>query len=259
MNYIDLESVSLKYDKIKGIGFFGRNGSRIKSVEALHRITLRIREGENVALIGENGAGKSTLLRVMAGIFPPTSGKVSRSGDIFTFFGKSAGVNRELSGLDNIFLRGYFLGYDKRTIEKRFLSDIVDAIELGDRLDLPVKTYSIGMKARLSFGLNLFARGDIFLIDEGLGAGDAVFIEKARAIATRILSRSNIIVFASHSATLLKKFCNLGLVLRKGRMVYFGPLAQALDIYQQGEKSENPMAMRQESSSDGPERRREKC
>ena len=232
MSYLQLDSVSLTFPRANRIrGLVPGFRKRTEPVPALQDVSLRLKEGDRVALIGRNGAGKSTLLRVMADIFPPTRGRVHSRGSIVTFFGKSVGVYPELNGLDNIYLRGLFLGHRPRDIVNRFLPDIVDSIDLGDALYQPFRTYSAGMKARLTFGLHLFAQGDIFLIDEALGAGDAAFIERARAIARRILSRGSIIVFASHSIQLLKKFCSAGLILDRGRVVFLGNLDEAIKLY----------------------------
>src|SRR6185295_4595888 len=156
----------------------GRIGSDAKHivVQALDQVTLRFGEGDRVALLGHNGAGKTTLLRVLAGIFEPRVGSVTIEGRVTPMFDISLGIDPESTGYENIILRGLYLGLTRAEImEQR--DDVAQFTELGAFLDFPVRTYSAGMQARLSFAMATCIKPEILLLDEGIGAGDANFLE----------------------------------------------------------------------------------
>jgi len=141
---------------------------------ALRHVSFTVERGETVGIIGRNGSGKSTLLRVIAGIYPPDEGKVSVNGEVSTLFSLGTGFNAELSGRDNIYLNGIMMGLTKEQIDG--VSDaIIEFAELGDFIDMPVRTYSSGMRLRLGFAIAIHCDKDIVLIDEIMGAGDAAF------------------------------------------------------------------------------------
>lgn len=226
-------SFSYRYYASLGFGLFKKN-SKINQNSALSNINLNIQDGDRVALFGRNGAGKSTLLKIMAGVIPPSSGTVDVSGRIYSFFGRDVGVNPFLSGYENLYVRGLVLGLSKTVIEEK-LVEIAEFTELGDNLNLPVSTYSQGMKARLTFAMLMFVDADVLLVDEGLGAGDRFFIDKARAFVDELLDNSKILIFASHSEHLLKRFCNKGLLLKDGRIVKYGDFGEVCELYQTGD------------------------
>lgn len=199
-------------------------------VSALKNISLDLREGERLGLIGGNGAGKTTLLRVMAGVYEPTKGVVSGRGKIVPLFGGALGMDLELPGIENIFLRGQILGLTAKQMAAR-VDDIVEFTELGDFLHLPVRTYSSGMRMRLAFAITTAVDAEILLLDEALGTGDASFRRKARERLNRFVSRAGILVLATHSKSLMNRFCDKALWLENGEIRGYGPISQVLRAY----------------------------
>ncbi|WP_168880123.1 ABC transporter ATP-binding protein [Rhizobium sp. P28RR-XV] len=200
-------------------------GGRISSakgdhvqVRALNQINLEVCDGERIGLIGHNGSGKSTLLRVLADLYRPTSGTVRTVGNIGTLIDPSAGMDPDSSGIENIYLRGYVLGLSAKQISER-IDEIVEFTELGDFINLPLRTYSAGMFARLSFAISTSIKPDILLIDEGIGAGDAGFIQKMRARLDKFVNDASILMLASHDQSLIERFCNKTITLEHGNIV----------------------------------------
>lgn len=230
-SYFNLKNVDFYYHYYSslGIGLFNKNARRIQ-YHALKNLNLEIKDGDRIGLFGKNGAGKSTLLKLMAGIYPPESGEIDSKGRIYSFFGRDVGVNPFLSGYENLYIRGLLLNIPIPQIKEK-LEEIAEFTELGEDLKRPVSTYSSGMKARLTFAMLMFVDADILLIDEGLGAGDRFFIEKARLFVDNLLQQSKILVFASHHDHLLDRFCNKGLLVDKGEIVKFGDFQEVKDLY----------------------------
>jgi ABC-2 type transport system ATP-binding protein/lipopolysaccharide transport system ATP-binding protein len=200
------------------------SGARdIVSVRAIDNLNLEIRHGDRIGLVGHNGSGKTTLLRVLAGIYKPNAGKITIHGKVGTLLDPSAGIDYEATGIENIYLRGRLLGMNKQQIEEQ-ISDIADFTDLGDFLQLPMKTYSAGMAARLTFAISTSLQNDILLIDEGIGAGDAAFQEKAHKRIERFFDQTSIVLLASHSEDLLRRFCNRRLVMEHGQVASDGPM-----------------------------------
>jgi len=200
------------------------------TVEALRHVSLQFGAGDRVALIGTNGAGKTTLLRVMAGVYEPVSGIVRTRGRISPMFDISLGIDSEISGYDNIRLRGLILGLGSEEIEAR-MADIVEFTELGDYLDIPVRTYSSGMMTRLTFAVATCFAPEILLMDEWIMAGDAAFLAKAQKRIETFIEKASILVLASHSSEILKRWCNKGILLQKGEVKFEGDIADALEAY----------------------------
>jgi ABC-2 type transport system ATP-binding protein/lipopolysaccharide transport system ATP-binding protein len=196
----------------------------IVSVRAIDKLNLEIRDGDRIGLVGHNGSGKTTLLRVLAGIYKPASGSVRIEGRVGVLLDPGAGMDAEATGIENIYLRGYILGMSKREIEAQ-IPDIADFTDLGDFLQLPMKIYSAGMQARLTFAISTALQHDILLIDEGIGAGDAAFQEKAQKRIESLFSRSSIVVLASHSDALINSYCNRKVEMNHGQLVTDKPLA----------------------------------
>ena len=186
------------------------------TVRALDDLSLEIEDGDRVGLVGHNGSGKTTLLRVLAGIYKPVAGSIKIEGTVGTLLDSSAGMDPEATGLQNIFLRGYILGMSKREIEAE-LPDIAEFTDLGDFLQLPMKTYSAGMAARLAFAISTAPRTDILLIDEGIGAGDASFQAKAQRRIEGLFARTRIVLLASHADALISQFCNRRVRMEHGK------------------------------------------
>lgn len=199
-------------------------------LSALRGITLDIEDGQRLGLIGHNGSGKSTLLRLLAGIYHPTRGTVERRGRISPVFNISLGMSEDFTGYENIKLGCLLFGMTPEEIEAA-VSDIEDFTELGDYLNLPFRTYSDGMKTRLSFAIATAKMPEVLLLDEGIGAGDAVFQEKAQRRMRRFVDRSQILVLASHSRELVKQMCTSAVLLEQGQMVFRGGVDEAFDVY----------------------------
>jgi ABC-type polysaccharide/polyol phosphate transport system ATPase subunit len=197
---------------------------------ALRDVDLEVRRGERVGIVGSNGAGKSTLLRLLARIYPPTSGTVSVRGNVAPLIEMGAGFNPELSGRDNIFLNGAMLGFGRREMEAK-VDGIFEWTGLREFADLPLKYYSSGMYVRLAFAVATEIDPDILLIDETLAAGDAVFIERAKARIRGLLDRSNVVIVVSHDLDALREICTRGLWMKKGRIVDDGPIDEVIGRY----------------------------
>jgi ABC-type polysaccharide/polyol phosphate transport system ATPase subunit len=211
-------------------GKFARDANQRINVEALRNISLTLRADDRVALVGVNGAGKTTLLRAMAGIYEPEQGVVSSRGLISPMFDISLGIDSEISGYDNIRLRGLILGLDAREIEER-MADIVAFTELGDYVDIPVRTYSSGMMTRLTFAVTTCFAPEILLMDEWVIAGDAGFLKKAQHRIEAFLEKTSIVVLASHSEEICRRWCNKAVWMDRGEVRAFGEIGDILDAY----------------------------
>lgn len=206
------------------------NTHRIQVVEALDDINLHLEHGARVGLVGHNGAGKTTLLRVLAGIYEPNSGLIEVDGQVAPMFDKALGMDPDSSGYDNILLRGLFLGMSRREIAKR-ADGIAEFTELGDFLNLPIRTYSAGMRTRLAFAVSTAIDPDILLLDEGIGAGDAAFLQKAKKRLQAFTDKAAIIVLASHSDGLITRMCTSAIWMERGRIEMIGETKEVLARY----------------------------
>ncbi|MFD2114011.1 ABC transporter ATP-binding protein [Thiorhodococcus fuscus] len=204
---------------------------RISVVEALQDINLKLENGDRLGLVGHNGAGKTTLLRVLGGIYEPNCGTVRVEGSTVPLFDIALGMDQESTGYENIVLRGLFLGLTRRQIKER-MDDIAEFTELGDFLNLPIRTYSAGMQMRLAFAVSTSVVPDILLLDEGIGAGDASFLDKARARLHRFTEQVSIIVLSSHANDLIRNMCNKAILMEHGRIVEYGPTEEVLQVYE---------------------------
>lgn len=184
-------------------GHLGQNEDGMVFVRALDNVSIELNDGDKIGLVGHNGAGKSTFLRTLAGIYKPVAGRIEISGDVSTLIDPSAGMDVDATGIENIYLRGYTLGMSKQKIHS-LIDDIAEFTELGDFLDMPVKTYSAGMFSRLGFAVSTAVQPEILLVDEGLGAGDASFQNKVAQRMDEIRSNVKILVAASHDSNLLE-------------------------------------------------------
>lgn len=191
------------------------------TVLALQDISFELRPGDRLGLVGHNGSGKTSLLKVLAGIYPPSSGTLSVSGRINSLFNVMVGMDHGLTGYENIFLRGLLLGLSKSEIQKK-IPEIAAFAELGDFLQMPLNSYSTGMLVRLGFSIMTCVRSDILLIDEIFGTGDAPFICKAKAKIEELAHPSNILVLSTHDEEMIHAFCNKILWLEHGTVKYFG-------------------------------------
>lgn len=213
-------------------GRIGNDASRVV-VQALDQVSFNLTQGDRVALIGHNGAGKTTLLRVLAGIFEPLVGDVRIEGKVTPMFDVSLGIDPESTGYENIVLRGLYLGLSRAEALAR-IDDVAKFTELGAFLDLPVRTYSMGMQARLAFAMSTCIDPDILLLDEGIGSGDADFMEKANLRLDAFIRRAGILVLASHSVELIRRLCTSAIVMEHGRVKWKGDIEGALAVYHGG-------------------------
>jgi ABC-type polysaccharide/polyol phosphate transport system ATPase subunit len=207
-------------------------------VRALRDINLRLESGDRVGLIGHNGAGKSTLLRLMSGIYTPTRGTVSRDGKVVPLLDISLGMDDNSTGYQNIRLRGLLLGMSDVEIKAK-QQQIADFSELGDYLDLPIRTYSSGMRMRLAFAISTAVDSDILLLDEVMGVGDATFMHKAEQRLDSLQQRSEIVVLAMHSNREIRRVCNKALWMENGSMRMFGTAEDVVSAYEQDVGTDN--------------------
>ncbi|MEE1888742.1 ABC transporter ATP-binding protein [Pseudomonas carassii] len=223
------------HEGLKGLvkGLAGRRtegGTGSYQIQALKNISLEVSQGERVGLIGLNGAGKSTLLKVLADIYPPTSGSVKIKGHVCPMFEFATGFEMNQSGWDNIRIRGLLLGMTPAAIEAK-LPEIAEFTELGEFLDYPVRTYSSGMFIRLAFAVSTSINPEILLIDEVMGAGDIAFAEKAKRRMFQFMEQGKILVFTTHNFNMLKDFCSRTIWLNKGEVVADGATADVVKEY----------------------------
>ncbi len=201
-----------------------------RAVEAVRGVSLEAHPGEAIAIVGRNGSGKSTLLRTIAGLLPATSGAVyARSTPVL--LGVGAALQPELSGRRNIVLGGTALGLSRRELEAR-ADDIIDFAELRDFIDLPLRAYSSGMKARLHFAIATNVAPEVLLVDESLAVGDASFKRKSEARIRELLAAAGVVFVVSHSTGVLERVCTRALWMDAGRIVMDGPVDEVLQSYE---------------------------
>jgi ABC-type polysaccharide/polyol phosphate transport system ATPase subunit len=197
---------------------------------ALRGINLRIDHGDRVGIVGGNGAGKSTLLRLLARIYPPSTGTVEIRGNVAPLIEMGAGFNPELSGFDNILLNGAMLGFPRREMLAK-VEHIHDFTGLREFADLPLKYYSSGMYLRLAFAIATEIDPEILIIDEALAVGDAAFQDRAKERIHKLLERSHAVILVSHDMDSLRELCTRGLWMRQGHLVADGPIAEVIAEY----------------------------
>ena len=228
----DVTGRSLKVSMMRLFGGAG-DGDGAVEVQALSDISLELKDGDRIGLIGRNGAGKSTLLKVLAGLLHPQQGKVKVRGRRVALISRGLGIHPELSGYRNIELPMRLLGASEAEIH-RAKAEVPEWSGLGDFIHLPVRTYSDGMRARLLFAICTAVRGDVLIMDEWLSAGDADFVHKAQARLNEMLDTTKIVVLSSHSLEIIRSICNLTCWMEQGRIVMVGPTNEVLSAYIQG-------------------------
>lgn len=234
----DAKSRSLKKAVMSSAGGkIGKNSANTVVVEALRDINLHLREGDRVGLVGHNGAGKSTLLRLLSGIYEPTRGSADVRGRVAPVFDLGVGMDPEISGYENIIIRGLFLGQTRKQMKAK-IDEIAEFSELGDYLQMPLRTYSTGMRVRLALGVVTSIEPEILLLDEGIGAVDAAFMAKARVRLAEMVERSGILVFASHSNDFLAQLCTTALWVDKGEIRQVGLVSEVVEAYEGPEAGE---------------------
>jgi len=207
----------------------------VSVVNALRNISFELKPGNAVGLIGRNGAGKSTLLKVMTGVLEPTRGNVTRQGQITGILTMGCGTEGELNGYQNIRRLGLLRGFTLQEIQE-ITPEVVEFAQLGEFINLPVRTYSAGMRMRLAFAIATTGTPDILLIDEVFGVGDAQFRDRAKERISNLLSRSSIIAISSHADNLIREFCTSCLYLENGEIKAYGETAEVLKLYRENQK-----------------------
>lgn len=203
-----------------------------KKFYALQDINIEVKKGEHLAILGLNGAGKSTLLKTIVGVYKPTSGTVEKSGVIAPLLELGAGFDPNYSGKENIYLYGAILGYDRKYIDSKY-DEIVEFSELGHFIDVPIKNYSSGMKARLGFSIATAVDPDVLILDEVLSVGDAGFRKKSLAKVQSMFDSGVTVLFVSHSIDQVKAICDKAILLEKGRIIAQGSTDDVVPIYEE--------------------------
>ena len=203
-----------------------------KEFWALREVNLSIRKGDRVGILGLNGAGKSTLLKCIAGVLKPTEGTVTVKGNIVPLLELGAGFDKDYTGAENIFFYGSMLGYSKSFIKERF-NEIVEFSELGSFINVPVKNYSSGMKARLGFSIATVVEPEILILDEVLSVGDAKFRKKSSKKLTKMMKKGVTVLFVSHSSDQVLANCNKAIILDHGRVIASGKAEKICAQYEE--------------------------
>jgi ABC-type polysaccharide/polyol phosphate transport system ATPase subunit len=222
------KKITLKEYLLKG--FFHASKNPVVEVHALQDIDLHLQDGDRLGVIGHNGAGKSTLLKLMAGIYPPTSGTRRVQGNICSLFDISLGFEAEANGWDNIQYRGYLQGETPTTLKKK-VHEIAEFSELGRFLDVPVRYYSAGMLIRLAFSIASASEPEILLIDEVLSVGDLGFQIKARRRMEEMMRKASLLVLISHDLSALAELCSTAVWIDHGRIVQLGKASEVVAAY----------------------------
>jgi lipopolysaccharide transport system ATP-binding protein len=226
------ESRSLK-NKVLSLstgGQLGLNAKGVAEIQALDHINFNFKNGERIGLIGHNGSGKSTLLRALSGVYAPQHGSIKIQGETTSLIDISLGINAEFTGRENILIRGSLLGLTRKQIEER-TDEIIAFTELGEFIDMPLRTYSSGMQLRLAFAISTTITPEILLMDEWLAVGDENFKHKAEERMQKLADKSSILVIASHSKEQILKVCNRVLWLEHGNIKMDGDPATVCSSY----------------------------
>ena len=212
---IELKKVSKSFDKIA----------------AVSDVSLSIEQGQVFGLLGTNGAGKSTLLKVIAGVFKPTEGSVTKHGKMVPLLELGAGFDQQYTGKENIYLYGAMLGYSKEFIDEKY-DEIVKFSELKDFIDVPIKNYSSGMKSRLGFSIATVVSPKILILDEVLSVGDAKFRKKSEKKVLSMFDSGVTVLFVSHSLAQVQRICNKAMILEKGKLIAYGDIDTISEQYE---------------------------
>jgi ABC-type polysaccharide/polyol phosphate transport system ATPase subunit len=208
----------------------GRGERAVREVEAVKNVSFDLKQGSVLGIVGSNGAGKSTLVRAIAGILPPTEGRIEVRGKVSTLLALGVGFNGAMSGQENVTLGGLAAGYTRAEIAEKY-QEIAEFAELGDFMEMPMRTYSSGMFSRLAFAVAVHMEPDILLVDEALSAGDAKFKEKAAEKMMSLVAEARTMILVSHALQTVKDMCNDAIWLNKGELMLRGEPNTVVDEY----------------------------
>ncbi len=237
-NTIDVKNVTMRFimeqertDTLKEYMVkLVRRNLKYTGFTALRDVSFSVRPGDSLALIGQNGSGKSTMLKLIAGVMEPTKGSVTVRGSIAPLIELSAGFDPDLTGRENIFLNGALLGYKRRFMQAIY-DDIEEFAQLHEFIDVPVRSYSSGMIARLGFSIATHVQSDILVVDEVLAVGDYNFQQKCYRRMEQMLGTGKTLLFVSHDAEQVKKLCKRAVWLDHGTLMADGPSDEVCDAY----------------------------
>lgn len=204
---------------------------------ALNDISFEVKKGDRLAILGLNGAGKSTLLKTIVGVYKPTEGQIYKTGVIAPLLELGAGFDNDYTGRENIYLYGAVLGYSREYLDGK-IDEIIDFSELGHFIEVPIKNYSSGMKARLGFSIATAVDPDVLILDEVLSVGDAKFRVKSLAKVQSMFDKGITVLFVSHNIQQVKAICNKAILLEHGNMIAYGDVDEVSAIYE--EKTTKP-------------------
>ena len=222
-----------KVDNFKELFIKKLKGEKLRFNEfwALKDVSFELKKGERLGILGLTGAGKSTLLKVIAGVYKPTKGSVQRYGHMAPMIELGAGFDPNYTGRENIFLYGSVLGFSKEFLMSKY-DEILEFSELGEFIDVPIKNYSSGMKARLGFSIATVVEPEILILDEVLSVGDAKFRKKCEKKMKKMFDHGVTVLFVSHSLAQVKRLCNKAIILEHGQLIAKGDIDDVVEIYE---------------------------
>lgn len=237
---LKVENISIRFnlskekvDNLKELIIKKLKGQKIHFNEfwALKNINFELQKGDRLGILGLNGAGKSTLLKVIAGVYKPTTGTVKRYGHIAPMIELGAGFDPNYTGRENVFLYGSVLGFSREFLEEKY-DEILEFSELGEFIDVPIKNYSSGMRARLGFSIATVVEPEILILDEVLSVGDAKFRKKCERKMQKMFDHDVTVLFVSHSLAQVKRLCNKAILLEHGQLIAQGDIDDVSEIYE---------------------------
>ncbi|MDO4485175.1 MAG: ABC transporter ATP-binding protein [Bacillota bacterium] len=237
---VEFKNVTKRYklyksDKQRFLAIFSKKVP-FKEKRAVDNVSFTIKRGEAVALFGKNGAGKSTILKMITGVAYPTEGDITVNGRVSALLELTSGFDPELTGRENIYLKGQLCGLKDDEI-RELEDEIVEFAEVDEYIDQPVRTYSSGMKARLGFAINVNIRPEILIVDEALSVGDRAFKDKCLKKVKSIIEKDNVtLLFVTHAVATARQFCDRGIVMKKGKLIYDDDIDHAIQVYENSMK-----------------------
>lgn len=221
-----------KSDKRRFLAIFSKKVP-YKEKKAVNNVSFKINRGEAVALFGKNGAGKSTILKMITGVSYPTEGEIMVDGRVSALLELTSGFDRDLTGRENIYLKGQLCGLKDSEI-KELEPEIIEFADIEEYMDQPVRSYSSGMKARLGFAINVNIRPEILIVDEALSVGDKAFREKCVRKVNSIVEKDNVtLLFVTHAVGTARQFCKRGIIMKKGKLIHDSEIDEAIKVYEE--------------------------